>query len=171
MQTTVIPAYKSTMPKQIRVAAYARVSSGKDAMLHSLSAQVSYYSSYIQRNPLWKYAGVYADEAVTGTKDSRANFQRMLTDAREGKLDLILTKSVSRFARNTLTLLNTVRELTSLNVDVYFEEQNIHTNCSEGEVILTILSSYAQAESLSASENQKWRVRKDFKAGKVPSLT
>ena len=171
MQTTVIPAYKSTMPKQIRVAAYARVSSSKDAMLHSLSAQVSYYSSYIQRNPLWKYAGVYADEAVTGTKDSRANFQRMLTDARDGKLDLILTKSVSRFARNTLTLLNTVRELTSLNVDVYFEEQNIHTNCSEGEVILTILSSYAQAESLSASENQKWRVRKDFKAGKVPSLT
>ena len=150
------------VPKAIRVAAYARVSSGKDAMLHSLSAQVSYYSTLIQANSEWTYCGVYADEAKTGTKDSRENFQRMLTDCRNGKIDLVITKSISRFARNTVTLLETVRELKSLGVDVYFEEQNIHTLSADGEMMLTILASYAQEESLSASENQKWRIRKNF---------
>ena len=98
-------------PCRKRVAAYARVSSGKDAMLHSLSAQVSYYSNYIQQHRGWAYCGVYADEAMTGTKDSRAAFQQMLTDARAGKLDMVITKSISRFARNTVTMLTTVREL------------------------------------------------------------
>lgn len=154
------------MPKAKRVAAYARVSSGKDAMLHSLSAQVSYYSKLIQNHGGWEYSGVYADEALTGTKDNRENFQRLLTDCRNGKVDMILTKSVSRFARNTLTLLETVRELKNLGVDVYFEEQNIHSASSDGELMLTILASYAQEESLSASENQKWRVRQQFQNGK-----
>ena len=153
------------VPKTIRVAAYARVSSGKDAMLHSLSAQVSYYSTLIQANSEWTYCGVYADEAKTGTKDTRENFQRMLTDCRSGKIDLVITKSISRFARNTVTLLETVRELKSLGVDVYFEEQNIHTLSADGEMMLTILASYAQEESLSASENQKWRIRKNFEQG------
>lgn len=152
-----------------RVAAYARVSTGKDAMLHSLSAQVSYYSNLIQQNPEWVYCGVYSDEALTGTKADRKGFCEMLDDCRAGKLDLIITKSISRMARNTVTLLETIRELQNLGVDVYFEEQNIHTLSADGELILTILSSYAQAESLSASENQKWRVRRGFENGELVS--
>ena len=154
------------LPRLKRVAAYARVSSGKDAMLHSLSAQVSYYSTLIQNHNGWEYAGVYADEALTGTKESRENFQRLLNDCRSGKIDMVITKSISRFARNTVTLLQTVRELKALGVDVYFEEQNIHSADSDGELMLSILASYAQEESLSASENQKWRVRQNFEQGK-----
>jgi DNA invertase Pin-like site-specific DNA recombinase len=153
-------------PKATRVAAYARVSSGKDAMLHSLSAQVSYYSGLIQNHPGWLYCGVYADEALTGTKENRENFQRLLAECRAGNIDLIITKSISRFARNTVVLLQTVRELKSIGVDVYFEEQNIHSMSADGELMLTILASYAQEESLSASENQKWRVRRNFEEGK-----
>ncbi|MBQ8961565.1 MAG: recombinase family protein [Ruminococcus sp.] len=157
--------------KLLRTAAYARVSSGKDAMLHSLSAQVSYYNDLIQSNPEWLFCGVYADEALTGTKDNRENFQRLLAECRAGAVDLIITKSISRFARNTVTLLETVRELKGLGVDVYFEEQNIHSISPDGELMLTILASYAQEESLSASENQKWRIRKDFEQGRLGSIT
>ena len=156
---------KMNIPKLKRVAAYARVSSGKDAMLHSLSAQVSYYSELIQKHSGWQYAGVYADEALTGTKDNRENFQRLLADCRSGKVDMIITKSISRFARNTVTLLETVRELKNMGVDVFFEEQNIHSLSADGELMLTILASYAQEESLSASENQKWRIRRNFENG------
>ena len=148
-----------------RVAAYARVSSGKDAMLHSLSAQVSYYNNLIQNHSGWEYVGVYADEAKTGTKDSREDFQRLLADCRAGKVDMVITKSISRFARNTVTLLETVRELKAIGVDVYFEEQNIHSMSGDGELMLTILASYAQEESLSASENQKWRIKRNFENG------
>ncbi len=157
-------------PRLLRVAAYARVSSGKDAMLHSLSAQVSYYNELIQKNPEWLFCGVYADEAMTGTKENRDNFQLMLQKCREGEIDLILCKSISRFARNTVTLLETVRELKSIGVDVFFEEQNIHSMSSDGELMLTILASYAQEESLSVSENQKWRIRSDFQQGRVCSM-
>lgn len=148
-----------------KVAAYTRVSSGKDAMLHSLAAQISYYNSFIQANPEWMFAGIYTDEAISGTRDSREGFQRLLEDCRKGKIDMIVTKSISRFARNTLTLLQTVRELKELGVDVFFEEQNIHTMSGAGELMLTILASYAQEESLSVSENQKWRVKKNFENG------
>ncbi len=157
--------FGANSPKPIRVAAYARVSSGKDAMLHSLSAQVSYYSQLIQSHGGWEYVGVYADEAKTGTKDTRENFCRLLTDCRAEKIDIVLTKSISRFARNTVTLLETVRELKSLGIDVFFEEQNIHTFSGDGELMLSILASYAQEENLSASENQKWRIRKNFQDG------
>ena len=159
-----------SLPQRRRVAAYARVSSGKDAMLHSLSAQVSYYSQHIRRNPEWEYAGVYVDEALTGTKENREGFQRLLADCRAGKIDIVLTKSISRFARNTVTLLETVRELKALGVDVYFEEQNIHTESSDGELMLTILASYAQEESRSVSENCKWRIRQKFAQG-IPATT
>jgi DNA invertase Pin-like site-specific DNA recombinase len=134
-------------------------------MLHSLSAQVSYYSDYIQNNG-WEYAGVYADEAITGTKDKRDGFQKLLTECRNGNVNMVITKSISRFARNTVTLLETVRELEELGVDVYFEEQNIHTASADGELMLTILASYAQEESLSVSENMKWRIKKNFEDGK-----
>ena len=162
---------KMNIPKLKRVAAYARVSSGKDAMLHSLSAQVSYYSELIQNHSGWQYVGVYADEALTGTKENRENFQRLLADCRDGKVDLIITKSISRFARNTVTLLETVRELKTLGVDVFFEEQGIHSLSADGELMLTILASYAQEESRSASENIKWRVRHGFENGRTWNAT
>ena len=158
--------FRSRMPRPERVAAYARVSSGKEAMLHSLAAQVDYYSTYIRHHPGWEYVGVYTDEAKTGTKDSREGFQRLLADCKSGKVNHIITKSVSRFARNTVTLLETVRELKNMGISVYFEEQNINTMTADGELMLTILASYAQAESFSASENQKWRVRQNFEEGK-----
>ena len=149
-----------------RVAAYARVSSDKDAQLHSLSAQVSYYNSYIGSREDWEFAGVYADEALTGTKDNRPEFQRMLTDCRDGKIDMIITKSITRFARNTVTLLATIRELRDLGIDVYFEKENIHTLSADGELMITLLAAYAQEESFSVSENQKWRIRKMFEQGR-----
>ena len=158
---------KPVLVKPKRVAAYARVSSGKDAMLHSLSAQVSAYSQMIQQHPGWQYIGVYADEAVTGTNVDRTNFQRLLTECRAGRIDLVITKSISRFARNTVTLLETVRELKTLGIDVFFEEEDLHSLSGEGELMLTILASYAQAESLSASENQKWRIRNSFAKGEL----
>jgi len=102
------PLPKLTKPK--RVAAYARVSADNDAMLHSLSAQISYYQRLIQNHKGWTFAGVYADNAITGTKTSRENFQKLLTQCREGNIDLIITKSVSRFSRNTVALLEIVRE-------------------------------------------------------------
>ena len=157
---------KTAIPKLTRVAAYARVSSAKDAMHHSLSAQVSYYSSLIQQHPGWQYVGVYADEAKTGTKDTRESFVRLIFDCKAGKIDMVITKSVSRFARNTVTLLETVRDLKALGIDVFFEEQNIHTLSADGELMLSILASYAQEESLSASENQKWRIRRNFEEGR-----
>ncbi len=151
--------------KRKRVCAYARVSSGKDEMLHSLSAQISYYSEYIQSCNEWEYAGVYADSAMTGTKDSRPEFQCMLTECKNGKIDMIITKSISRFARNTVTLLETVRELKNLGVDVWFEKENIHSISGDGELMLTILASFAQEESRSVSENCKWRIRHNYEEG------
>lgn len=153
------------LSKRTRVAAYARVSSGKDAMLHSLAQQVNYYKNLIQSNGDWEFVGVYTDEALTGTKDSRAEFQLLLKDCRAGKIDMVITKSISRFARNTVTLLETVRELKAINVDVFFEEQNIHSISGEGEMILTFLATFAQEESRSTSENMKWRIKKDFNEG------
>ncbi len=160
-----VNSFKNVLPKRKKVAAYARVSSGKDAMMHSLSAQISYYSKLIQDNPNWQYVGVYADEARTGTKDLRPEFQRLLKDCEQGKIDMIITKAVSRFARNTLTVLETVRSLKKIGIDVYFEKENIHSLSEDGEFMLTLLSSFAQEESLSVSENCKWRIRDKFKQG------
>ena len=155
-----------SQPKLTRVAAYGRVSRDGDAMHHSLSQQVSFYSQMIQSHPGWVFCGVFADEAKTGTKENREQFQLLLEECRAGNIDMVITKSVSRFARNTVTLLETVRELKALGIDVFFEEQNIHTMSADGELMLTILASYAQEESRSASENQKWRIRKNFEEGK-----
>ena len=168
-QVTRVPV-KPALERLQNVAAYARVSSGKDAMLHSLAAQVSYYSQMIREHPGWRFAGVYADEVTTGTKDTREEFQRMLTDCREGRIDMVITKSVSRFARNTVTSLETVRELKLIGVDVYLEEQKIHSMSNDGELMLTILSAFAQEESKSASDNQKWRIRKGFEDGELMCL-
>jgi len=171
--TRIIREIKASAPIKLRkrrVAAYARVSSDKDSMHQSLSAQISYFSDYIQKNPEWEFVRIYADEAKTGTKDTRDEFQRMMSDCRDGKIDLIITKSVSRFARNTVMMLEVVRELKALNIDVYFEKENIHSISGDGELMLTILASFAQAESLSVSENCKWRIRKSYAEGESLNL-
>lgn len=153
-----------------RVAAYIRVSNEKESMIHSMSAQISYYNQLIGKRADWALAGIYTDEGLTGTKADRSEFTHLLDDCRSGKIDLVLTKSISRFARNTVTLLESVRELKGLGIDVFFERENIHSLSSDGEVMLTILASYAQEESRSASENGKWRIRKRFEQGEVFQL-
>lgn len=164
MLITQIPC-KPQLKRKIRVAAYTRVSTEKDTMIHSLSAQINYYSSAIQANNEWLYCGVYSDEGFTGTKENRPGFQEMMMKCRNGEIDMVITKSISRLARNTLTLISTVRELKELGVDVFFEKENIHTISSDGELMLTILASYAQEESRSASDNMKWRIADKFKNG------
>lgn len=161
----VVPGALQQAPRLKRVAAYARVSSGREGPLHSLSAQISYYNSLIQKTPGWQYAGVYADEALTGTKENREEFQKLLKACYDGEIDMIITKSVSRFARNTVTTLKTIRKLRLAGVDVYFEEQNIHTLGEDGEFLLTLLAAYAEEEARSVSENQKWRIKANFEQG------
>ena len=154
------------MMRKKRVAAYARVSLDSERLMHSLSAQVSYYSEYIQKNPYWIYAGVYADEGITGTlTDKRDEFKRMIADCEAGKIDIILVKSISRFARNTVDLLKTVRHLKELGIEVRFEKENINSMSNDGELMLSILASFAQEESRSISENVKWGTRKRFEQG------
>lgn len=155
-----------TLPTRKKVAAYARVSLETERLHHSLSTQISYYSELIQSNPEWEYAGVYADSGITGTDASkREEFQRMLTDCEAGKIDIILTKSISRFARNTVDLLETVRHLKELGIEVRFEKERIHSLSGDGEVMLTLLASFAQEEITSLSNNVKWGTRKRFERG------
>lgn len=150
-----------------RVAAYARVSTDKEEQESSFDAQVSYYTQKIQANPQWVFVEVYADEGITGTSmKKRDGFNRMIDDALAGKIDLILTKSVSRFARNTVDSLTTVRKLKDKGVEVYFEKENIYTLDSKGELLITIMSSLAQEEARSISENTAWGRRKQFADGK-----
>lgn len=156
------------LPRRKRVAAYARVSVESARMQHSLSAQVSYYSTLIQQNPEWEYAGVYADYGISGTgMRDRDEFNRMLADCEAGRIDIILTKSIQRFARNTVDLLNTVRHLRMLGIEVRFEKENINSMSGDGELMLSILASFAQEESRSISENCKWGIRKRFQSGEI----
>jgi DNA invertase Pin-like site-specific DNA recombinase len=159
-----------SLPTRKRVAAYARVSVEKGRTLHSLSAQVSYFSAYIQKRPEWEYIGVYADSGETGTAKDRNEFQKLITDCEAGKIDIVITKSISRFARNTVDLLETVRRLREIGVEVRFEEQNINSMSGDGELMMTILASFAQEESRSLSENVKWAIRKGFREGKTNSF-
>ena len=156
---------KEQINKLKRVCAYARVSSDKEAMLQSLSNQVSHYNKMISANSEWQFIGVYADEGISGTKEDRPNFKRMVDDAKAGNIDLIITKSISRFGRNTETVIRTIRQMNGLGVDVYFESQNLHTLSADGEFMLTILASYYQEEARSVSENMKWRIKRDFEKG------
>ena len=151
--------FESAPPKAVRVAAYARVSTGTNEMKHSLAAQGDYYRKLIKEHPGWVCAGIYADEAVSGTKESRSEFDKLVADCESGRIDMIITKSISRFARNTVVLLDTVRRLKNCGVSVFFEEQNINTDSAGGELMLTLLASFAQEEARSVSENQKWRIR------------
>lgn len=154
--------------KKRRVAAYARVSTDNEEQLTSYEAQVDYYTNYIQGRDDWEFAGVYTDEGITGTNTKkREGFKSMVADALAGKIDLIITKSVSRFARNTVDSLTTIRKLKEHCAEVYFEKENIWTFDSKGELLLTIMSSLAQEESRSISENCTWGQRKRFADGKV----
>ena len=153
--------------RKLRVAAYARVSSEKDAMLQSLSNQVSYYNNLIRSTEGWSFVGVYADEALSGTKDTRDEFQRLIKDAVHGKIDLILVKSISRFARNTLDTISYTRKLKANGIEVYFEKENLWTFDDKAEFLLAIMSSIAQEESRSISQNVTMGKRWKMQEGKV----
>ena len=151
-----------------RVAAYARVSTSSEEQLTSYEAQVDYYTRFIQSKPEWEFVRVYTDEGISAVNTKkREGFNQMVRDALDGKIDLIVTKSVSRFARNTVDSLVTVRKLKEKGVEVYFEKENIYTLDSKGELLITIMSSLAQEESRSISENVTWGQRKRFADGKV----
>jgi len=174
-KVTTIPAtktkYSSKSKVQVakrRVAGYARVSTDSDEQFTSYEAQVDYYTYYISNRADWVFVDIYTDEGISGTnRKHREGFNSMVKDALDGKIDLIITKSVSRFARNTVDSLTTVRELKDAGVEVYFEKENIWTFDSKGELLITIMSSLAQEESRSISENVTWGQRKRFSDGKV----
>ena len=167
---TIIERQKPFLPPKKKVAAYARVSKDTEQLLHSLSTQVSYYSNLIQRTPGWEYAGVYVDAGITGTSvATRPQFQRMIADCEAGKIDIVLTKSISRFARNTVDLLVTVRHLKEMGIEVRFEKERIHSLTGDGEVMLSVLASFAEQERVSLSNNIKWAFQKKFRKGEVHS--
>ena len=156
------------LPRRKRVAAYARVSMECERLMHSMSAQISYYSELIQKNPEWEYAGVYADNFISGTETKkRQEFQRMISDCEKGLIDIILCKSISRFARNTVDLLETIRHLKDIGVEVRFEKENINSLSGDGELMLTILASFAQEESRKTSERVKWGQKRQMEQGVV----
>ena len=170
-RTRVLPGMPTPSARPKRVAAYARVSTNSEEQLTSYEAQVKHYTEYIkcrEHTDNWQFVEVYTDRGITGTSTAkREGFNRMMQDALAGKIDLIITKSVSRFARNTVDTLTAIRRLKEHGVEVYFEEQNIYTLDGKGELLLTIMSSIAQEESRNISENVTWGIRKRFADGKV----
>ena len=170
----VIPATKtqgaihSTHDGKKRVAAYCRVSTDSEEQLNSYEAQKSYYTQKIEDSPDWEMAGIYADEGITGTSlKKRTEFKKMITACKRGHIDLIITKSLSRFARNTVDCLETVRLLKANGIGVYFEKENINTLTESSEFLITLFSGFAQAESESLSKNVAWGKAKSAEAGKV----
>ncbi|HES8204879.1 TPA: recombinase family protein [Streptococcus pyogenes] len=154
--------------KKIKVAAYCRVSTDQEEQLSSYENQVNYYRDYISKHEDYELVDIYADEGISATNTKKRDaFNRLIQDCRAGKVDRILVKSISRFARNTLDCIKYVRELKELGVGVTFEKENIDSLDSKGEVLLTILSSLAQDESRSISENATWGIRKKFERGEV----
>ena len=170
----VIPATKtqgaihSTHDGKKRVAAYCRVSTDSEEQLNSYEAQKSYYTQKIEDSPDWEMAGIYADEGISGTSmKKRTEFKKMITACKRGHIDLIITKSLSRFARNTVDCLETVRLLKANGIGVYFEKENINTLTESSEFLITLFSGFAQAESESLSKNVTWGKQKSAEAGKV----
>ena len=172
---TVIPARASRTnlaqnlePQKKKMAAYCRVSTDQLEQLSSYEAQVAYYTAFIENHPDYECAGIYADEGISGTNTKkREQFNKMIEDCKDGKINMIITKSISRFARNTLDCLNFVRQLKELGVGVIFVKENINTLDGKGEVLISILASLAQDESRSISENSTWGIRRKFEQGKV----
>ena len=167
MRVRIIEPIKPIELKRKRVCSYARVFTDKEAQGESLENQTIYYRNLIEANPEYEYIGIFADQGITGTKDERPEFQKMVALARTGEIDLILTKSISRFARNTTIVLELARELKELGVEIFFEKENLSSTSGDGELMLTVLSSFAQEESKSASENLKWRYRRKFEQGEL----
>ena len=160
-----IPALPQTKSK-LRVCAYCRVSTLRETQASSIDSQSNHYEEHIKSNPEWVYAGIYIEEGVTGTKtEVRPELQRLLNDCRDHKIDLILTKSISRFARNTTDCLELVRHLTSLGINIWFEKENIHTDSISSDFLLSIFACLAEEESHSISSNVKWSIRKKFEDG------
>ena len=158
----------ATKVKRLRVAAYCRVSTDAEEQQNSFENQVSYYTNYINNKEEYDLAGIYADEGISGTSTrKRADFNRMIADCEKGKIDLVIAKSISRFARNTQDCLSYARKLKNMGIGVYFEKEGINTLDGAGELLFTILSSLAQEESRSISENCKWGIRKGFSDGKL----
>lgn len=152
--------------KKTRVAAYCRVSTDSDEQELSLETQRNHYESYIKANSEWEYAGIYCDEGISGTKTAkREGLKKLMEDCEKGLIDLVLTKSISRFCRNTTDCLELVRKLLNYEVYIVFEKENIHTGSMESELMLAILASMAESESVSISENEKWSIRKRFRNG------
>ena len=170
---TLIPAKRNVVNDspggaRKRVAAYCRVSTEQENQQNSYATQIAYYSDYINNNPDWQLVGIFADEGLSGTQtENRTEFNKMIKMARKHKIDLILCKSISRFARNTVHCLDYVRELKSLGVTVIFEKENINTDRMDSEFAITLYASFAQAESESISKNVTWGIEKAFKEGKV----
>ncbi len=165
---TRLPSNITSINAAKRVAAYARVSTDTQEQLSSYEAQIDYYTRFINEKSGWDLVEIYTDEGISATNTKkRDGFKRMIADAIDGKIDMIITKSVSRFARNTVDTLTTVRQLKEKGVEVYFEKENIYTLDSKGELLITIMSSLAQEESRSISENVTWGQRKRFQDGKV----
>lgn len=161
-----IEATEKPQNAKLRVAAYARVSSASDDQLNSFAAQNRHYSDLISSKENWRMVDIYADEGITGTSaEKREDFQRLLADCRRGLIDSVLVKSISRFARNTKECLETIRELKSLGVGVYFEKENIDTATMSGEMMTALFASFAQAESESISGNMRWGIQKRMQAG------
>ena len=158
---------KAEKPK-LRVAAYCRVSTDSDEQATSYDAQIEHYTEYISKNPDWVLAGIFADDGITGTNTKkRDEFNRMIDECHAGNIDMIITKSISRFARNTLDCLKYIRELKDKNIPVFFEKESINTMDSKGEVLLTIMASLAQQESQSLSQNVKMGIQYRYQQGKV----
>lgn len=157
--------------RKIRAAACCRVSSGSEEQLASFVRQVSYYREYLDECQEYTNCGIYADEGISGTGTSkRSEFLQMMQDCRDGKLDLIFTNSVSRFGRNTVDCLESVRELRGLDVEVFFEKENIHSKSGEGELMLTLMAAIAESECFQMSENIKWGLQRKYESGSVKSV-
>lgn len=153
---------------KLRVCAYCRVSTDSEDQLTSYQAQIEHYTSFIGQNPAWEFAGIYADEGISGTSTkNRIEFSRMIEDCKKGKLDMVMAKSISRFARNTLDCLKYIRLLKGLGVAIFFEKENVNTLDSKGEFLITLLGSLAQEESRSISTNTKWGIAHKFKQGEI----
>ena len=162
---------KSEKLEKKRIAAYCRVSSSSEEQLHSYAAQVKFYTEMLSADESCEFVGVYADEGITGTSaKKRPQFMAMIEDCRAGKIDAIITKSVSRFGRNTVDTLVYTRELKALGIDVYFEKENLHSISPDGELLLTLMAAFAESESVSMSENVKWGLREAYKKGQAESL-
>ena len=164
MNIVEIPA-KPKEEKKLRIAAYTRVSAEMEMKLHSLKAQEDYYREYVTSHPDWILVEIYSDYGISGTTIERPEFQRMLEDCRAGKIDLVITKSITRFARNAVILLETIRELKALGINCYFEKENMYSISPAGEMLITLLAIYAEEEARSSSENQLWRIKKRFEQG------